>query len=53
MRKLKNWLNRNNGALTALSSFAMAFVVLAANSRCSYCFHQPKLPESADRFKKL
>lgn len=53
MKRLKNWFTGSSRVMTSLSAFAMAFVMLAANSRCSYCFHQPELPKAADKFKKF
>ncbi len=49
---MKKWMMKHRNKLNGLATFAMAFVVLASNSRCSFCFHQPKLPKSADKYRR-
>lgn len=35
-----------------LNSLALLLVVQSANQACMWFFHQPKFPDSANRFKK-
>lgn len=49
---MKKLFGKHRNKLNGLATFAMTFVVLASNSRCSFCFHQPKLPESADKYRR-
>lgn len=49
---MKKWFMKHRNKWNMLASFAMVFVVMAANSRCAYCFHQPKLPEAASKYRK-
>ena len=35
-----------------MASFALVLGVTTATSACSWWYHQPKLPEGMDKFKK-
>lgn len=54
MKKLMNRFKMKCGQknLAALSAFALCFATVAANVRCGYHYHQPKLPESAKQLRK-
>lgn len=54
MKKLMNRFKMRCGQknLAALSAFALCFATVAANVRCVYHYHQPRLPESAKQLRK-
>ena len=49
--KRKNYLKRLMSA-GVLNSLALLLVFQSANQACMWFFHQPKFPESANKFKK-
>ena len=49
MKILKNFLRQWGGGIAAL---ALAVGVAAADSACIIWFHQPKVPQGLDKFKK-
>lgn len=40
-------------AANMLASLALCMSVVAANSRCIFVFHQPKLPNSIKKLRKF
>ena len=48
--KKTNYYFKNHANLIA--SLAMAFCVIAANSRCVCIYHQPKMPDGLQKLKK-
>lgn len=47
MKKLLKKFKENP---SALNLFAMAILVYAANTRCAWIAHQPKMPEDVRKF---
>lgn len=39
-------------AMESLNGIARILTAQSANSACAWMFHQPKFPESANKFKK-
>lgn len=52
MRKhMKKWFNRQ--MMSHLSAFVMAVGVYAANTRCCWLLHQPKMPDEMKKLKRF
>ena len=50
--KLMNQLMKKGITVTALSNMALLFSVIAARRNCMYIYHQPKMPDVLDKYKK-
>lgn len=51
MKKIKKMMQNVNVAST-LASLALVFSFVAANSRCYFIYHQPKMPEKISEMKR-
>ena len=49
MKKLWKKIKEN---LFMMNFFVMAFMVYAANTRCAWIGHQPKMPDEIRKFKR-
>lgn len=52
MKRLFNFL-KTKGGIFAITNMMAIMVVMERTPRCCYVFHQPKLPESANKFRKF
>lgn len=48
---MKSWLNKQ--MICNLSVFMMAMGVYAANTRCCWLLHQPKMPDEMKKLKRF
>lgn len=51
MKKIKKIMGNVNVA-SMLASLALVFSFVAANSRCYFIYHQPKMPEKLSEMKR-
>lgn len=45
--------NQKSKIATSLSFVAKSMLSSAANSRCMFCFHQPKQPRDLKKYRKF
>lgn len=52
MKKKKNYLMKHIKVANSLAGLALVFSFLAANSRCYFIYHQPKMPEEMEQLRR-
>lgn len=52
VKKMKEMKEINSKSANVMANIALGFSKLAANSRCVFIYHQPKMPSSLKKLRK-